>query len=265
MAHPGDATRATRALDGSAGDADYGAIGASYSEYRQPDPRIIARIERALGSARSVLNVGAGTGSYEPSDRDVTAVEPSASMRAQRSPHASVAIDAVAEALPFADRAFDASLATFTVHQWTDLERGLREMRRVTRGPVIVLTCDPQLVQRFWLNEFAPEVLATEAKRYPGIDRIRSVLGGTTQALSVPIPLDCRDGFNEAYYGRPERLLDVRARLACSAWSFVDEATRQRYVENLRQALSDGSWDQRHGHLRTQPELDGSLRLIVAH
>ena len=264
MASQHDPPHAARSRDGSAGDADYGSIGASYSTYRQPDPRIIGFIERALGSARSVLNVGAGAGSYEPVDREVTAVEPSASMRAQRSPRASVAIDAVAEALPFADATFDASLATFTVHQWTDLDRGLREMRRVTRGPVIVLTCDPLLVQSFWLNEYAPEVLATEARRYPGIDRIRSVLGGVSQALAVPIPLDCKDGFNEAYYGRPERLLDERARLACSAWSFVEEATRQRYVDDLRQALADGRWDARHGHLRAQAELEGSLRLIVA-
>lgn len=264
MASRNDPPHGTRALDGSAGDADYGSIGASYSDYRRPDPRIMGYIDRALGAARSVLNVGAGAGSYEPKDREVTAVEPSASMRAQRSPHVSVAIDAVAEALPFADASFDASLATFTVHQWTHLERGLREMRRVTRGPVIVLTCDPQLVQRFWLNEYAPEVLATEAKRYPAIARIRSVLGGASHALSVPIPLDCKDGFNEAYYGRPERLFDERARLACSAWSFVEEATRRSYIADLRQALADGHWDRRHGHLRTQPELDGSLRLIVA-
>jgi len=264
MAGRDDTMRGARYLDGSAGDADYGSIGVSYSEYRQPDPRIIACIERALGSARSVLNVGAGTGSYEPVGRDVTAVEPSASMRAQRALHASVAIDAVAEALPFADATFDASLASFTVHQWTELERGLREMRRVTRGPVIVLTCDPQLVQRFWLNEYAPAVLATESRRYPPIERIAAVLGGASEVLPVPIPLDCRDGFNEAYYGRPERLLDERARLACSAWSFVEDATRLRYIDHLRRDIADGRWDARHGHLRTQPQFDGSLRLVVA-
>src|SRR4029453_19002252 len=161
------------------------------------------RIMRALGSAGTVLNVGAGTGSYEPRDRDVTAVEPSASMRAQRPPYLSVALDAVAEHLPFPDRRFDASMATFTVHQWADLERGLAELRRVTTGPVIILTCDPTLVQRFWLNDYAPQVLAAEARRYPSLERIRAHLGGAVQELSVPIPLDCRDGFNEAYYGRP--------------------------------------------------------------
>jgi len=149
--------------DGSAGDVDYGAIGRGYSSYRLPDSRIQAHIERALGPAQTVLNVGAGAGSYEPTDRSVTAVEPSAAMRAQRPPHLSPAIDAVAEHLPFADQQFDASMATFTVHQWADLARGLAEMRRVTRGPVVILTCDPTLVQHFWLNDYAPEVLAAEA------------------------------------------------------------------------------------------------------
>jgi SAM-dependent methyltransferase len=253
-----------RHLDGSAGDANYGAIGMSYSAYRQPDPRIFARIERALGLARSVLNVGAGSGSYEPHDRNVTAIEPSASMRAQRPQHLSVAIDAVAEDLPFPDESFDASMATFTVHQWADLDRGLAEMRRVTRGPALVLTCDPALVQHFWLNTYAPEVLATEASRYPPLERIVALLGGSVVELEVPIPLDCRDGFNEAYYGRPEQLLDERAQLACSAWSFVDEETRRRSVDKLRRDLVEGRWDEQYGHLRTQQEFDGSLRLLVA-
>jgi SAM-dependent methyltransferase len=255
---------AIRRQDGSAGDVDYGSIGADYSSYRRPDPRIMAYIDRALGDARTVLNVGAGSGSYEPLDRDVTAVEPSASMRAQRPAHLRVAIDAVAENLPFVDGQFDASMATFTVHQWTDLDRGLAEMRRVTAGPVIVLTCDPTLVERFWLNDFAPEVLATEARRYPSLDRIRRHLGGATRELSVPIPFDCSDGFNEAYYGRPEHLLDERARTACSAWSFVSIETRHRYVDHLRRDLESGAWDERYGHLRSLPEYDGALRLIVA-
>jgi SAM-dependent methyltransferase len=176
----------------------------------------------------------------------------------------STAIDAVAEALPFADRHFDASMATFTIHQWTDLERGLTEMRRVTRGPVIILTCDPALVQEFWLNDYAPDVLATEARRYPSLARIRARLGETTHEASVAIPLDCTDGFNEAYYGRPERLLDEGARIACSAWSFVPAATRELYVEHLRRDLQDGRWDDRHRHLRAQPTYDGSLRLLTA-
>jgi len=203
-----------RQTDGSAGDANYAAIGMGYSSYRQPEPKIAAHIEHALGRARSVLNIGAGAGSYEPRDREMTAVEPSASMRAQRPSHLTVALDAVAEDLPFPNGHFDASMATFTVHQWTDLDAGLAEMRRVTRGPVLVLTCDPDLVQRFWLNSYAPEVLAMEARRYPPLSRIGSILGGNVSIVSVPIPLHCKDGFNEAYYGRPERLLEDGARLA---------------------------------------------------
>jgi ubiquinone/menaquinone biosynthesis C-methylase UbiE len=138
-----------RQSDGSAGDANYGTVGKRYSDYRQPKRRIATFINEALGDARSVLNVGAGAGSYEPTDRTVTAVEPSASMRAQRPAHLSVAIDAVAESLPFPDKHFDAAMGTFTIHQWPDLKAGLGEMRRVTRGPVAILTCDPDEVQAF--------------------------------------------------------------------------------------------------------------------
>ena len=250
--------------DGSAGDADYGSIGGSYATFRQPEPRIAAKIHAALSDARKVLNVGAGAGSYEPADRDVTAVEPSASMRRQRPVHLSPAIDAVAEALPFPDKSFDATMTTFSVHQWSDLEAGLREMRRVTKGPVIILSCDPDCVQDFWLNDFAPGVLGAEERRYPALDRMDRALGSGTTIMPVPIPLDCVDGFNEAYYGRPEKLLEAPARLSCSAWSFVDEATSNGYVAALQDALRSGRWDARYGALRTQPEFDGSLRLIVS-
>jgi hypothetical protein len=253
-----------RTHDGSAGDADYGAIGSGYREYRQPEPEFEAAIARALGDARTVLNVGAGAGSYEPRDRDVTAVEPSASMRAQRPAELAVAIDATAEALPFADDAFDAAMTTFSVHQWGDLEAGLRELRRVTRGPVVVLTCDPDLLDRFWLVDYAPGVIATEARRYPAIERITTALGGTPRVEPLPIPLLCRDGFGEAYYGRPEALLDPGARRANSAWSFVDEDEAAAAVEALRRDLDSGAWDAAHGALRTQPHFDGSLVLVVA-
>jgi SAM-dependent methyltransferase len=257
--------RATiRAADGSAGDTNYGTVGHSYLAYRQPEPLIAQRIIHALGQAKTVLNVGAGAGSYEPLDRDVTAVEPSASMRAQRTSWLSPAVDALAEALPFPDDHFDASMSTFSVHQWTQLDDGLREMRRVTRGPVIILTCDPELVQRFWLNEYAPDVLAVEAKRYPSLRRIGHLLGGDVSCLPVPIPLHCRDGFNEAYYGRPEQLLHAPARSACSAWSFVSATVVDRSVSHLRDDLERGDWDRKYGPLRTQPEFDGSLGLIVS-
>jgi SAM-dependent methyltransferase len=248
--------------DGSAGDADYAAIGASYARYRRPDPRIAARVSDALGTARTVLNVGAGAGSYEPADRDVTPVEPSASMRAQRPVGLAAAIDAVAEDLPFADRSFDAAMTTFSVHQWSDLRAGLREVRRVTRGPVVVLTCDPGLLRTFWLNEYAPEVIDTEARRYPPVEALADALGPVATTL-VPVPLDCTDGFNEAYYGRPEALLDPAARQSCSAWSFVSPAVHERFSRDLSRDLADGTWDRRHGHLRTQPAFHGSLILVT--
>lgn len=253
----------TKTKDGGAGDVDYGRIGGTYTQYRRPDWRIARHIHEALGDAVTVLNVGAGAGSYEPRDRQVVAVEPSASMRAQRPPEMAAAIDGRAEDLPFADGHFDAAMATFTVHQWSDLTAGLRELRRVTRGPVVVLTCDPAAVRQFWLDDYAPEVLSTEARRYPCIETVAGALGGEATILPVPIPLDCSDGFNEAYYGRPEGLLDAGARLACSAWSFVEPSVAERYAAHLREDLAGGEWDRRFGHLRTQPWFDGSLRLII--
>lgn len=252
-----------RSADGSAGDADYGSIGLEYARYRRPEPRIAELIERALGDARSVVNIGAGAGSYEPGDRDVKAVEPSASMRAQRPADLPTAVDAVAERLPFADGAFDGSMATFTVHQWPDLAAGLHEMRRVTRGPVVILTSDPALLDRFWLAEYAPEVIAVEAKRYPRPKRIADLLGEAT-IEPVPIPLTCSDGFGEAYYGRPEALLDPGARRANSAWSFVGHDVADRFEQRLRADLADGTWDERWGALRAQPTFEGSLVLITA-
>jgi SAM-dependent methyltransferase len=257
-------TDGDRSGDGSAGDADYGTIGTGYSRYRQPEPAFAASIRAAIGGATTLVNIGAGAGSYEPVDLDVTAVEPSAAMRAQRPTGSAPAIDAVAEDLPFEDDAFDAALASFTVHQWRDLGAGLREVRRVTRGPIVVLTCDPDALPQSWLGEYAPEMIATEASRYPAIVDIRSGLGGTITVESLPIPLQCSDGFSEAYYGRPEALLDPGARRANSAWSFVGDEAERRFEQTLRADLDSGEWDRRFGHLRTQPAFDGSLRLIVA-
>lgn len=253
-----------RMADGSAGDADYATISTAYTGYRRPDQRIAAAITAALGDARTVLNVGAGTGSYEPIDRTVTAVEPSAAMRTQRPAHLPVAVDATAEALPFADATFDAAMTTFSVHQWQDLTTGLREVRRVTRGPVVILTCDPELLDRFWLIDYAPEVIATEARRYPRLPVLADGLGGRVTSSIVPVPLDCTDGFNEAYYGRPEGLLDPNARLSCSAWSFVAPEVHDGFTTDLTRDLETGAWDVRHGVLRHQPTFNGSLVLVVA-
>jgi SAM-dependent methyltransferase len=249
--------------DGSAGDVDYGQIGDGYAVFRRPDPYIAKQICDALGDAITILNVGAGTGSYEPEDRQVTALEPSESMRAQRPSGLPLAINGVAEHLPFEDGSFDASMAIVTVHQWSNLEKGLAEMRRVTRGNVVLLVCDPDLMSDYWLNDYIPEVRQVESSRFPSIKRIRNTLGGQVEILAVPVPLDCRDGFNEAYYGRPEMFLNEKARLACSSWSLVPKASIERFEVELSADLASGRWDEKYGHYRSQPFFDGPLRLVI--
>lgn len=244
----------------AAGDFDYDAHGSGYAARRRTDPRIARLVSAALGDAESVVNVGAGAGSYEPSDRAVVAVEPSATMRAQRT---SPAIDAIAEQLPFADNSFDAAMAMVTVHQWSDPVRGLRELRRVARGPVVILTFDGDALDTLWLALYAPELVAAERRRYPPIDSICTAVGAQCTVTPVPIPFDCVDGFTEAFYGRPEAFLDPAVRAAQSAWGFVDPVATDRAVAALRSDLADGTWDRRFGQLRSQPEFVGALRLIV--
>lgn len=253
-----------RTRDGGAGDVDHIPIGAGPAPHLRPDGRIARFIAEALAGTETVLNVGAGAGSYESAARAVTAVEPSRSMRAQRPHRLPRAVDAMAEDLPFADDEFDGAMTLFSVHQWSDVTAGLREMRRVTSGPVVVLTCDPKRVRDFWLYEYAPEVLDIEARRYPSIEEMAGALGGTGTVRTVPVPLDCTDGFNEAYYGRPEMLLDPAARQACSAWSFIDDGARERFDDRLRHDLRSGAWDARFGHLRTQETYEGSLVIVRA-
>ena len=245
------------------GDVDYEATGAGYGARRRTDPRIAAIVHAALGDSHSVLNVGAGAGSYEPDDRAVIAVEPSASMRAQRPAHAGPVVNATAEALPFPDDSFDAAMAMVTVHQWSDWRRGVAEMRRVARGPVLVLTFDPRRLDCWWLNEYVPELFLGEAPRYPTIDALREAIGGATRVIPVPVPLDCVDGFTEAFYGRPEAFLDDAVRAAQSAWQFAEAEAVRSGLAGLADDLADGMWDRRYGSLRTQPEHLGAIRLVV--
>lgn len=247
-----------------AGDFDYDTpANAEYGARRRTDPRIAARVHAALADARTVVNVGAGAGSYEPEDRQVTAVEPSASMRAQRPSGSAPVIDAAAESLPFADDEFDAAMAMVTVHQWADVDAGLAELRRVARGPVVILTFDPAAMGSFWLGEYAPELLAREIPRFPTVDRLLKALGPQAHASRVPVPIDCIDGFMEAFYARPEAFLEDRVRAAQSSWGFIDAATEARITGRLLRDLESGRWEERHGELRTQPEHDGSLTLVV--
>jgi SAM-dependent methyltransferase len=229
---------------------------------RRPDPRIEARVHAALGDARTIVNVGAGSGSYEPADRHVIAIEPSEAMRAQR-PKDRPAIVGFSDRLPLDDDSVDAAMAMITVHQWPDAAKGLAELRRVARGPVLVLTFDGEALDRWWLNDYAPELFVAERKRYVDIGRIAEAIGPRSEVLTVPIPLDCVDGFTEAFYGRPERLLDADVRRAQSAWGFVDADVIRRFEKTLAADLASGRWDERYGHLRTQPTFEGSVRLIV--
>lgn len=247
-----------------AGDFDYETGGATYAEHRRADPRIGAVIHAALGSARTVVNVGAGTGSYEPTDRAVVAVEPSAAMRAKRTSAVPV-VDAVAQALPFPTDAFDAAMAVSTVHQWPDVAAGLRELRRVARGAVVVSTFDAAAFGGYWMTHYAPEIAIADRDRMATPEAIAAGLGGQAEIRRVRIPFDCTDGFAEAYYGRPERLLEESVRRAQSGWAFVDDGVEQRVIGKLAADLADGTWDSRWGHLRSQPWYEGSVTIVVAH
>jgi SAM-dependent methyltransferase len=211
-----------------------------------------------------VLNVGAGAGSYEPEDIEVTALEPSAMMRSQRPGHLALAIEGVAEDLPFADDSFDAAMAMITIHQWSNAKKGLQELRRVSKGPVVILTFDGDALHEFWLADYAPELIEAERRRYPLIGNVGQILGGNCTVDTVPIPIDCVDGFTEAFYARPEAFLNDDVRHSQSAWGFISKEEEFQTVAKLDASLVSGEWDKTYGHLRTQPIYLGSLRLIVA-
>lgn len=242
---------------------DYEEHGPGYARRRRADPRIAARVHAALGDARTVVNVGAGAGSYEPTDRWVLAVEPSAAMRAQRPPGAAPAIAARAEALPFDDDSVDGAMACITIHHWQPPEAGLAELRRVARGPVVVLTLDLDAMVD-WQQEHLREALDRERAWFPRPEAVAEALGGRTRIEVVPTPADCIDGFVEAFWNRPEALLDPAVRGAQSMWTALDETTHARVVARLAAALDDGSWERAHGHLRAREWFQGSLRLVVS-
>jgi SAM-dependent methyltransferase len=241
----------------------YDEIGTSYRQLRQPDSRIAAQVSAGLGTARTIINVGAGTGSYEPRDRQVLAVEPSGVMLAQRPAGSAPAIRAVAEALPVPDRSFDAALAILTLHHWTDPAAGLAELRRVARR-IVILTTSAARINQLWLTaEYFPgSARGRRADVQP--DRIAAALGGHVRIEPLLVPRDCTDGFGEAYWARPEAYLDPAVRASMSACSLLDQQEVEDGVARLRADLAAGRWDERHGHLRELEELDTGHRLIIA-
>ena len=239
----------------------YDTIGVTYTVTRRTEPRIARQVWAALGDARTVLNVGAGTGSYEPPGRDVTAVEPSAVMRAQRPAGAAPCIAATAESLPFEDQSFDAAMAFSTVHHWSDPIAGLREMRRVARR-VVVFTSDFSDPDLFWLNrDYLPEFAGLLVGRPPLAELTRAIKARPEPVL---IPWDCADGFYEAYWRRPEAYLDERVRRGMSVWARVGPDAERRAVRGRRGDLASGRWAERNRDLLGLDAAELDSRLLIA-
>jgi len=238
----------------------YDIIGRAYTLSRRADPRIAGRVSAALGGARSVLNVGAGAGSYEPSDRRVLAAEPSAVMLAQRPGGAAPAVRALAESLPFADGAFDAALAVLTVHHWSERRAGLGELRRVARGRVVILTWDPAH-PGFWLTrDYFPDLVEFDRRVFPALADFEAALG-PVEVSAVPVPHDCADGFLGAYWRRPEAYLDEAVRAGISTFARLGDLGPR--LERLREDLTSGRWRAKNSGLLDLEELDVGYRLVV--
>ncbi|NKB51061.1 MAG: methyltransferase domain-containing protein [Rhizobiaceae bacterium] len=236
----------------------YDTIGLNYADLRKPDARIAERIESALGNAKSVLNVGAGAGSYEPANKQITAVEPSAEMIKQRAVSDVAVVQGRAENLPFEDNSFDASMAVLTIHHWSDQQKGVEEMRRVTRQKVVFLTYDPSF-RGFWLFDYFPALVTLDEGQMPQMSDYQDWLGPV--AISqVPIPSDCSDGFLAGYWRRPEAYLDERVRAAMSSFWALDDLDEG--LEKLKSDLDSGEWQKRHGDLLNLQQLDCGYRLV---
>ncbi len=242
----------------------YNRMGLNYTDFRRPEPRIEAAIREALGDARSVVNVGAGAGSYEPADLDVVAIEPSPVMIAQRPPQAAAALEGVAESLPLDEKSVDAAMGVLTIHHWQDLEAGLAEMRRVARRRIVLLTLDAEAASEAWLiKDYFPEAGSMDRDVMPSRARIRASLPSAVFE-PVPVPRGCLDGFTIALWDRPEWLLDPAVRRASSIWHRMPGDAAKHGLARLRAELESGRWDEKYGHLRSEPELDIGLRLVRA-
>lgn len=242
----------------------YDAIGRAYGDHRHPDPRLAAAIRAALGDARSVINVGAGPGSYEPPDLEVLAVEPSAVMIAQRPEGAAPVVQAHAERLPVGDDSFDAAMAVLTIQHWTDLDRGLAELGRAARRRIVIVTLDIDVFGEFWLvREYVPDMRATHAAVFPSIAFLSRALPNVSVS-PLPVPRDCTDRFLAALWATPEAYLDASVRTATSAWQQLPRRIVDRALARLREDVDSGRWDARHGALRDLPALDVGLRIVRA-
>lgn len=240
--------------------SNYDKIGENYSRYRRPDSRLSQAILTALGNAQKVVNVGAGAGSYEPRDRDVVAVEPSSEMIRQRANNAAPAFCASAEQLPFVDGTFDAAMAILSLHHWADWQAGLREMRRVSRDRVILLTWEPTH-PGFWLvQDYFPDILDCDRQIFPTITAIEAILG-EIDVHTVPIPHDCVDGFLGAYWRRPSAYLDAGVRSAISTFSRLTTITPQ--LDRLRADLESGNWVAKNAEILGLDQLDIGYRLVI--
>jgi SAM-dependent methyltransferase len=237
----------------------YDTIGVDYSSLRRPDPRIAQAIHAHLADAASVLNVGAGAGSYEPAHLKVTAVEPSAAMIRQRPQSNAAVVQAVAEELPFRNKCFDASMAVLTVHHWRDVRRGLEEVRRVTRGTIVILTFDP-LSSNFWLLDYLPELGTLDQQQVPRWVDFEAALG-SVQRIAVPIPHDCTDGMLCAYWRRPAAYLDPKVRRSMSSFWKIGDVTEP--LRRLEHDLHSGEWERRYSHLLIKEACDFGYHLLV--
>jgi len=247
----------------SQGQFDYESSGKQYSGSRRADPRISAYIWEVLGEAKTVLNIGAGAGSYEPMDRYVIAIEPSEVMRKQRPPQLPPSIKCSADLLPLDDKSIDAAMAILTVHHWPDRAKGLREVRRVTKGPIVIMSFDSSAPTEFWMFDYCPEMKTIEQKRYGDIHSITDHLPGTHKVIPIPVPIDCSDRFQVALYARPHDFLNPEIRSAQSAWKFLPSGAEERFVQKLKADLESGVWEKKYGHLKQQPFINCQLRLII--
>jgi len=246
--------------------ARYDTIGHGYSQTRREDPRFRAQIHAAIGNARTVVNVGAGTGAYEPADRHVIAIEPSDVMAAQRSRDLAPAIRASASSIPLRDRSVDAAMAILSVHHWDEeCEQGVRELRRVARGAVVILTYDATISGAMWLMaNYLPEVAALDLKIFPPPGQLAEWLGGEVRIDSIPIPRDTSDWMLGSFWAHPERVLDANARAATSGFARMAANVVDRVVADVARDLASGLWDEHNGRLRSLDALDVGLRLVVA-